>query len=189
MLLVGRISEADVLRVAVGEQATGITSDGRTVSGPIGFIGQQSDPATRTYRIEIPVANPSYELRSGITTEISIPIARTLAQQVSPALFALDDQGNIGVRTVNDQGQVEFHEVAIVREDSDGVWVSGLPPVTTLITVGQELVVPGESVEIDYEPAGEMPAAAPPPAPVSGEADASFTSGHNRTSGHRPTSA
>lgn len=182
MLLVGRISEADVLRVSVGEQATGITSDGRTLSGRIGFIGQQSDAATRTYRIEIPVANPSYELRSGITTEISIPIARALAQQVSPALFALDDEGNIGVRTVNEQGQVEFHEVSIVREDGDGVWVSGLPQVTTLITVGQELVVPGEYVEVDFEPATEMPASAPPPDSGGGEADTSFTSGHRSTS-------
>lgn len=182
MLLVGRISEADVLRVAVGEQATGITSDGRKVTGSIGFIGQQSDPATRTYRIEIPVANPGHQLRSGITTEISIPIAQVFAQQVSPALFALDDTGIIGVRTVSDDGRVQFHAVDIVRENADGVWVSGLPRVTTLITVGQELVVPGEYVEIDFEPAREMPAAAPP-TPGAGDADTTLTDGH------RPTSA
>ena len=163
MLLVGRISEADVPRVSVGQQARGLFNDGRQVSGAIRFVGQQSDPATRTYRIEIPIPNPTYELRSGITTEIAIPIAEVQAQHISPALFALDDSGVMGVRTIGDDGRVQFHAVDIVREDATGVWVSGLPAVATLITVGQELVVPGETVEIDYEPTSEMPAAAPSP--------------------------
>ena len=54
------------------------------------------------------------------------------------------------------------HRVEIVREDSDGVWVSGLPNVTTLITVGQELVVPGEQVEAVFEQAPAMPASSAP---------------------------
>ena len=182
MLLVGRISEADVLRVAVGQQARGFLSDGREVGGPISFIGQQSDSATRTYRIEIPVANPDYELRSGVTTEISVPTAQVLVQNVSPALFALDDTGVIGIRTVGDDGRVRFHPVEIVRESASGVWVSGLPPVATLITVGQELVVPGEFVEVDFEPAREMPAAAPPPTPETGESHTSSTIGHRAAS-------
>ncbi len=187
MLLVGRISEADVLQVAVGQEARGTLSDGRIVSGAIGFIGQQSDAVTRTYRIEIPIANPNYALRSGITTAIAIPIAEVLAQNVSPALFALDDAGTVGIRTVGDDGRVEFHGIDIVREDGKGVWVSGLPPVATLITVGQELVVPGELVEVDFEPSGEMPAAAPdaapPPVPGRSKPESSYAEGH------RPASA
>ena len=82
-------------------------------------------------------------------------------QKVSPALFALDDSGNVGVRTINENNIVEFHIVDIVREDADGVWVSGLPEMATVITVGQELVVPGQQVEPYFEPATDMPAAAP----------------------------
>ena len=182
MLLVGRISEADVWRVAVGQQAEGILSDGREVAGAISFVGQKSDPATRTYRIEIPVANPEHALRSGITTEISIPIAEVLAQRVSPALFALDDAGVVGIRTIGRDDRVEFHTVEIVREDTTGVWVSGLPAVTTLITVGQELVVPGELVEVDFEPATEMPAAAPPPAAGEDQPNSPQTPVHRSTS-------
>ncbi len=163
MLLVGRLSEADVARVAIGQEASGSLSDGRIVTGAIGFIGQQSDSATRTYRIEIPIANPNFALRSGITAEISVPVARVSAQRISPALFALDDQGAIGVRTVGGDGRVQFHPVEIIRETSGGVWVSGLPEVATLITVGQELVVPGEFVDVDFEPSPEMPAAAGSP--------------------------
>ena len=59
--------------------------------------------------------------------------------------------------------------MSIVRDEPDGVWVAGLPEVSTLITVGQELVVPGEVVEVDFEASGEMPARAPVETPVEGD--------------------
>ncbi|MBK80760.1 MAG: efflux transporter periplasmic adaptor subunit [Gammaproteobacteria bacterium] len=160
MLLVGRVSEREVSRLEPGQNAEGHLTDGRIVSGPITFVGQQADPATRTYAVEVEVPNPERALRSGITTEIRIPVDRVMAHKVSPALFSLDDDGNVGIRTVNDQGRVEYHPIRIVRDDVDGVWVTGLPEVATLITVGQELVVPGQEVELSFEPAGEMPAKA-----------------------------
>ena len=161
MLLVGRVPERDVLKAAVGDAALGRLSDGTEVAGRISFIGQQNDPETRSYPLEVQIPNPDYQLRSGVTTDILIPVSEVMAQKVSPALFALDDAGVIGVRTVNAAGRVEFNPVEIIRDDGDGVWVAGLPNVATLIVVGQELVVPGESVEVQYQPAAEMPAAAP----------------------------
>jgi len=158
MLLVGRVPEKDVRQLQVQQVVRGLLSDGREIGGPISFIGLQSDTATRTYAVEVQVPNPDYELRSGITTEIHIAVAEVMAQKVSPAVFALDDEGNIGVRTVNARNLVEYHPVEIVRTDVDGVWVSGLPDVATVITVGQEMVVPGEEVEVSYEPTDNMPA-------------------------------
>ncbi len=169
MLLVGRVAEKDVHLLKVDQPVTGVLSDGSTVDGPVSFIGAQSDPATRTYAVEIQVPNEDYELRSGLTTEIRIPVAEVMAHKISPALFALDDAGRIGVRIVNEQGAVEFHPISIVRDEPDGVWVAGLPPVATLITVGQELVVPGEVVEVDFEASGEMPASAPAGTAVEGD--------------------
>lgn len=162
MLLVGRVPEKDVLKVTPGIQAVGLLNDGAQVTGLVSFVGQQNDPETRSYPLEIQVPNAERRLRSGITTEILIPVSEVMAQKVSPALFALNDEGVIGVRTVNGSRRVEFNPVEIIRDDADGVWVAGLPEMATLITVGQELVVPGEEVEVDYEPAAEMPAAAPP---------------------------
>ena len=85
MLMVGRVSEKDVLDLKLGELATGILADGRTVQGPVTFVGQQSDPQTRTYAVEILLDNADGALRSGITAEIKIPVDRVLAQRVSPA--------------------------------------------------------------------------------------------------------
>lgn len=158
MLLVGRVSERHVADLEVGARVTGTLRDGRQVEGPITFVGQQADPDTRTYAVEVEVDNAGHELRSGITTEISIPVNEVLAHKISPALFALNDEGQVGVRIVNDERRVEYHPIEVVADDTDGAWVTGLPDVITLITVGQELVVPGQRVEPVFEPASSMPA-------------------------------
>ena len=152
MLLVGQITERDVARVRVGERAFGELATGERLSGSIGFIGQQADPTTRTYRVEIEVPNADYTLRSGITADILIAAETSPAHHVSPALFALDDEGAVGVRIVDADDRVAFRRVEILRDEAEGVWVTGLPEVATIITVGHEFVVPGEALDVEFEP-------------------------------------
>lgn len=147
MLIVGRVSEKSVLDVRTGIIAGGILTDGTEVQGPITFVGQQSDEQTRTYSVEIEIDNSNESLRSGITTEILIPVERVLAQKISPALFSLADNGGYGIRLIDENNIVNFYAVEIIAEDEDGVWVTGLPNVSNVITVGQELVAPGERVD------------------------------------------
>ncbi len=158
MLLVGRVSEQDVIRLSLGQTAQGILRDGRTVEGPVSFIGHQADPSTRTYAVEIQLDNQDHTLRSGITTEIRVPVESVLAQQVSPAVIALDDRGDIGIRTINSDNVVEFHNVNIIADAEQGVWVTGLPNRAAVITVGQELVTPGERVDPVFLGTDTMPA-------------------------------
>ena len=147
MLLVGRVSERVVLNIEPGIEAIGELTDRSVVRGPITFVGQQDDPATRTYAIEVELNNESGKLRSGMTTQIRIPVEEAFAHKISPALFSLDNEGGYGVRVVNNDDRVEFYSVTIVAEDEDGVWVSGLPNTSNIITVGQELVISGERVD------------------------------------------
>jgi multidrug efflux system membrane fusion protein len=147
MLLVGRVSERVVLNIEPGIEAIGELTDRSVVRGPITFVGQQDDPATRTYAIEVELNNESGKLRSGMTTQIRIPVEEAFAHKISPALFSLDNEGGYGVRVVDDDDRVEFYSVTVVAEDEDGVWVSGLPNTSNIITVGQELVISGERVD------------------------------------------
>lgn len=161
MLLVGRVAERDVHKLKLGTSAVGTLIDGTQVSGSLTFIGQQSDSATRTYPVEIQVPNPSYTLRSGVTTQIAIPIDTVMAHRISPALLALDDAGRVGVRTLDSDNRVVFNLVKILNDDGGSVWISGLPETATLITVGQELVVPRQQVDVVFETSPEVPSAAP----------------------------
>ncbi|MCP5179134.1 MAG: efflux RND transporter periplasmic adaptor subunit [Pseudomonadales bacterium] len=163
MLLVGAVAERDVSDLHVGKPVTGRLIDGRRVTGSLTFVGQQSDADTRTYPIEIELPNADHALRSGITAEIDIPVRETRAHKISPALLALDDAGNTGIRLLNDDNIVEFHQVVILNQENDGIWLGGLPARATIITVGQEMVVPGERVDPVFEPSGAMPAQSQPP--------------------------
>lgn len=151
MLLVGQISERDVSRLAIGGTAVGVLASGETATGTIGFIGHQADPATRTYRVEATVANPDHRLLSGATADITIVVGEVGAHQISSAVLALDDSGQVGVRAVDADGRVRFHPVEIVADADKGVWVTGLPSTVTLITVGHQLVVDGERVQVRLE--------------------------------------
>jgi multidrug efflux system membrane fusion protein len=162
MLLVGRVSERDVHKLRLDTVASGVLIDGTRVEGKLTFIGQQSDVSTRTYPVEIQVPNPDYALRSGVTTQISIPVETVLAHRISPALLALDDEGRVGVRTLDHDNRVVFNLVKIINDEGGSVWITGLPEVATLITVGQELVVPHQQVDVVIETPPEAPAATPP---------------------------
>ncbi len=161
MLLVGRVAERDVAKVDVGAVASATLIDDTTIQGTVTFVGRQSDGTTRTYAVEIEVPNPDYAIRSGMTAQIEVPTETLLAHRVSPALLALDDSGALGLRTVGADSRVLFTTVRIVAEESGGVWVAGLPDVVKVITVGQELVVPGQRVEVDLQGGGGMPASTP----------------------------
>ena len=121
MLLIGRVSEQDVIELSLGQIATGKLRNGNSVSGPVTFIGQQSDPTTRTYAVEIQLPNPEGQLRSGITTDIRIPVESVLAQKISPGLFGLDDNGKIGVRIIDERVRhVVVHNLAVQMQRDVG---------------------------------------------------------------------
>ena len=105
-----------------------------------------ADEATRTYTVELEINNDDGKLRAGGTAELRVPAERVLAHRISPSLLTLDDAGNIGVKIINDDGEVEFVVADVALSTNEGVWVAGLPDLATIITVGQGFVVPGTMV-------------------------------------------
>jgi multidrug efflux system membrane fusion protein len=150
MLVRADVSEGDIESLALGDAVVGSITSGRQIQGVVSFIGMRSDPATRTYPVEITVENADYSIRSGLTVSVSIALNELPAHQISPALFTLSDSGEIGVHTLDASNQVVFREVHILEDGPDGVWVAGLQETTKLITVGQESVSAGELVEPVY---------------------------------------
>lgn len=158
MLLVGQVAERNVHRLKLNSAASGLLSNGQEVQGRITFVGSKSNEKTRTYAIEVEIPNADYAIKSGFTAKINIGVEEVLAQLVSPALLSLDDEGKIGIRTVNSRNRVVFNLVEIIADGPEGIWITGIPEVATLITVGQELVVPGEEVDVVFEDSRAMPA-------------------------------
>ena len=150
MLISADVTEAEVEGLILGSRVFGRTSVGRELEGAITFVGKQSDPVTRTYPVEITVSNTDYSIRSGLTVNVRIGLGEVQAHQISPALFTLSDAGEVGVRVLDSSDIVMFQPVNIIEDGVAGVWITGLPANTRLITVGQETVSEGEQVEAVY---------------------------------------
>lgn len=146
IIVSANVSEFDAQSVDVGEPAEARLATGETVRGRIRYVAPVADEATRTFTVELEVDNQDGRLLAGGTAELRIPAEVVLAHRVAPSLLTLDDAGNVGVKIINDEGQVEFIVADIALSSHDGVWLAGLPETATIITVGQGYVSPGSVV-------------------------------------------
>lgn len=149
--LVGFAPEADIARVAPGAIAGGRLVDGREVAGTVSFVARSSDPATRTFRVEITVPNPDSSIRDGQTAEIAITTPGRPAHLLPGSALTLNDAGTLGVRLVGADDRATFAPVQVLRDAQEGFWVAGLPPEATVITVGQEYVVDGVALDVTLQ--------------------------------------
>jgi membrane fusion protein, multidrug efflux system len=146
ILVIGQVSERDIGRLEVGRPGVARLMTGERIDGRIRHIARVADPVTRTFRVELEVANPDGALRDGVTAEVVLPGPSVLAHRVSPAVLTLSTAGEIGIKIVDADQRVRFLPVQIIEQSADGLWLLGLPDEVTLITVGQEFVRDGQQV-------------------------------------------
>lgn len=146
IIVSANLSEFDAHYVDIGDQAEARLATGETVRGRIRYVAPVADEATRTFGVELEIDNSDGALRIGGTAELHIPAEKVLAHRVAPSLLTLDDAGNVGVKIINDKGQVEFVVADVALSTSDGVWLAGLAETATIITVGQGYVTNGSVV-------------------------------------------
>ena len=146
LIISADVSEFDAHHVARGKAGQARLATGQLVEGLIRYVAPVADEATRTFRVELEVDNRDAEYRGGMTAELMIPAETVFAHRISPSLLTLDDEGNLGLKTVNESGEVEFHVADIAMSSPEGVWIAGLPHSASIITVGQGFVNPGSAV-------------------------------------------
>ena len=147
LLVVGQVSEDRVGAMRIDTPGTARLITGETVEGRIHFVAKTADPATRTFRVELEVPNADFRMRSGVTAEIVVPGQEVLAHRIPSSIIALNDNGTVGIRTVNQEGRVSFQPIQLIDDTPEGLWIAGLPDKVTIITVGQDYVIDGQKVE------------------------------------------
>ncbi|NQD93512.1 efflux RND transporter periplasmic adaptor subunit [Pseudomonas sp. CrR25] len=141
-----QIAQQQVTQLRLGQVVRVELLDGRTLAGELHFIAAAADPGSRSFRIEVRVANPELQRLAGASATLHIDTGTALAHRLSPALLSLDQAGRHGVKWVNAAQRVEFTPVELLSVDNQGAWVSGLPQRVALITLGQGFVEPGQEV-------------------------------------------
>ena len=145
-----QVPQQSLTRLSIGQPATIGFITGEERVGTVTFVGTSAASETRTFLAEIEVANADGAIPAGISAEVIIPTGEATAHFLSPSIVSLDTDGTLGVKTVNAENIVEFFAIQVVKAQIDGIWVTGLPDVADVITVGQGYVNEGEIIDPDF---------------------------------------
>jgi len=150
--LVAFVPETQVSRVGVGAAARAeLAAGGGEIGGVVKFLSRSSDPTTRTFRVEIEVPNSDLAIRDGQTAEIAISAAGSKAHLLPSSALTLNAEGLLGLRTLDPDSIVTFIPVTVLRDTTQGVWLTGLPDEADVIVVGQEFVTAGVRVAPTFQ--------------------------------------
>jgi multidrug efflux system membrane fusion protein len=144
---VGQVPQQSAGSLELGQPVIVELLDGYRAEGELSYVARVADPQTRSFRVEAEIPNPDLALASGVSAELRIKVGEETGHFLSPAVLTLDDDGQIGVRTLDADDRVHFQPISLVRTQMDGVWVSGLPATARIITQGQGFVSEGEKVD------------------------------------------
>jgi multidrug efflux system membrane fusion protein len=152
MLFVANVPEVHIGLARLGLSTTVKTISGQTAEGKVSYISATADAATRTFPIEVEIPNADGKMLDGITAQAVVNIGTSPAQLLPQSVLTLDDNGVLGIRAV-ENSKVVFYPVTIVNDTREGMWVTGLPLKVDVITVGQEFVQAGQTVNAVQEKA------------------------------------
>jgi multidrug efflux system membrane fusion protein len=147
MLAVVEVAERKLAGVKVGDMAEVRLVTGESASGRIRFVAKTASQVTRTYRIEIELPNADANIPDGITAEVSVPLAPVPATRVPRSGLTFSSAGDLGVRTVSEDGVVGFVPVTVVEDEQIYMWVGGIADGSRVIVQGQDFVREGQKVE------------------------------------------
>ncbi|NNF23726.1 MAG: efflux RND transporter periplasmic adaptor subunit [Rhodobacteraceae bacterium] len=153
--LVGFVPETEVDRVTLGASAGARLASGREVLGTVTFLSRSADPTTRTFRVEIEVDNSDQSIRDGQTAEIYVASDGAPAHLLPQSALTLNNEGRLGVRLVGNDNAAVFAPISVLRDTTEGIWVSGLEEDVAVIVVGQEFVTDGVPVTPTYREASQ----------------------------------
>ena len=143
-------TEQQISQLSVGQVARVSLLNGEQAEGELRYIASVGNDATNTFKIEVAIDNKKARLFAGLSSELTIDLAKMSAIKISPALLALDEQGNIGVKSVKNS-IVHFTPIQIIKSESDGVWLTGLGEKADIIVLGQGFVRAGDKVEAIFD--------------------------------------
>ena len=142
----GEISERDLAFVKVGDEADVRLVSGQTVTGKLRYVSRDASAATRTFRVEVAIANADGAIPAGMTAEITLRAAPADAVMLPRSVVTLSDSGDLGIRAVDQAGKVVFFPIDLIDDTANGLVLGGIPADAKVIVAGQELVAENDVV-------------------------------------------
>ncbi|NGN99519.1 efflux RND transporter periplasmic adaptor subunit [Grimontia sp. S25] len=146
LIVTADVSEKHISDIDADLPANILLVNGAMKEGRLRYQSSISSPATNTFTIELEIPNPEQKLPAGISAEVDLALEQQSAVKLSPSMLALDEKGNLGVKTLKGD-KVAFVSAKVVKAEQNGVWLAGLGDTVDVITKGQGFVRDGDAVE------------------------------------------
>lgn len=151
------VPDTSISRVRIGQSQT-ITTDAlpRTFTGRVTAISPSADPKSRVFSVEVSIANPKDELKSGMIASLSLdgaPLPRSvMAVPLSAIIHDPQRANGFAVLTAQGDGEIESAQLrpvdlGDVYGDMIGV-NGGLKFGERVVTAGATLVKSGDQVRL-----------------------------------------
>ncbi|MGP9768317.1 efflux RND transporter periplasmic adaptor subunit [Halomonas sp. AOP13-D3-9] len=140
------VSQQQVGDLSEGLPVTARLLNGDSLEGELTFISHRAEEATRTFYIEATLDNPAGKRLAGGSAELTITLPPRQVHTLSPALLSLNSEGQLAVKHLDENDQVQQTAVELVSADTQRAYVTGLPNQLRLITLGAGMVDTGETV-------------------------------------------
>jgi multidrug efflux system membrane fusion protein len=140
------VSQQQVGDLSVGLPVTARLLNGDHLEGELTYISNRAEEATRSFYIEATLDNPAGKRLAGGSAELTITLPPRKVHTLSPALFSLNSDGQLAVKHLDANDQVQQTAVELVSADIQRAYVTGLPDPLRLITLGAGMVETGETV-------------------------------------------
>lgn len=148
ILAVASIPEVNIANIDEMKKAKVTLRNNQVLDGDITFLSKVADNATKTYRIEVSLSNTDHKIFSGETIRMEIFLDEYKAHIIPKSAISLTIAGEVQVKIVDDSNKVVFKKINIIDENRDGFWVTGLPDVANIITLGHQYANEGEQVTV-----------------------------------------
>lgn len=142
------LPEKYINQVKKGSEARIELLSGYQTKGNVSYISSVADEKTRTFKVEILIKNKDGKINDGMTAKVYFPLSKEVATKISKlSAITFNDKGVVGLKTVNENNTVEFHQIKLLKQNKEAIWVSGLPKDSKVIINGQEYVKEGTKVK------------------------------------------
>lgn len=145
-------SEKEVIKLRNGQSGFAVLGNGIKLNGLINYISSSANKTTRDFIVQFEISNPTLKILSGISGEIFFLLKPISAYFIPPSVITLNGSGDIGIKIVMDR-KVKFKKIKILSDTGKGYWIKKIIEDNDdldLIVRGQEFVLDGETVDIEY---------------------------------------
>jgi multidrug efflux pump subunit AcrA (membrane-fusion protein) len=146
--IVGYLNENEIKGINIKNKVEVSILD-KIIEGTIDYISPIADYNTKTFEISVIFDNLDLSIRDGLSAELKIYKEKIKVHQISPSVLSLGDDGDIGIKVLNQDNEVIFKEIVIIEDTSDYMLISGLEDKENIITIGQQYVSSGDKVETE----------------------------------------